>query len=102
MCIRDRTDREWSLAVGIGAQEKDADGTPENLSGKIKGVYPWGSQWPPTQNAGNYADMECQKQIPAEKIIAGYADGFPLTSPVMSFPPNELGIYCLLYTSRCV
>jgi CubicO group peptidase (beta-lactamase class C family) len=88
------TDREWSLAVGIGAQEPDAEATPENLSGKIKGVYPWG-QWPPTQNAGNYADLECQKQIPAEKIIAGYADGFPLTSPVMSFPPNELGIYDL-------
>ncbi|WP_395745259.1 serine hydrolase [Prosthecobacter sp.] len=89
------TDREWSLAVGIAAQEADAKTTPQSLSGQLKDVYPWGSTWPPSKGAGNYADIECQKQIPAEKIIAGYADGFPLTSPVMSFPPNALGIHDL-------
>jgi formylglycine-generating enzyme required for sulfatase activity len=34
-------------------------------------------------------------QYPNEKIVEGYADGFAITSPVMSFPPNALGIYDL-------
>ncbi|WP_395752212.1 serine hydrolase [Prosthecobacter sp.] len=89
------TDREWSLAAGLGAQETDSNATPEKLSGQLKHVYPWGDTWPPAQGAGNYADAECRKQIPAEKIIAGYTDGFALTSPVMSFPPNALGIHDL-------
>lgn len=88
------TDREWSLAVGIGDQEPTGT-EPEKLSGKIPGVYPWGIVWPPPRNAGNYADADCKTQIPAEKIIAGYTDGFALTSPVMSFPPNAAGIYDL-------
>lgn len=88
------TDREWSLAVGIGDQEP-AGIEPEKLSGKVPGVYPWGTEWPPTKGAGNYADADCKTQIPAEKIIAGYTDGFAITAPVMSFPPNAAGIYDL-------
>lgn len=89
------TDREWSIAVGIGEQETVANTTPESLSGRLKNIYPWGMQWPPITGAGNYADDECQKQIPAEKIIESYHDGFAITSPVMSFPPNALGIHDL-------
>ncbi len=86
------TDREWSIAVGIGAQEA-GEATPEKLSGKVKGVYPWGTAWPPTKGAGNYADSDCRKQLPREKIIESYTDGFAITAPVMSFPPNALGLY---------
>ncbi len=46
------TDHEWSLAVGLKGEnpneplkEKDA---------KIKGIYPWGIEWPPPKGAGNY------------------------------------------------
>ena len=89
------TDREWSIAVGIGDQEASSGVTPESLSGKVLGVYPWGKPWPPTNRAGNYADAEFKMQYPNEKIVEGYADGFAITSPVMSFPPNALGIYDL-------
>jgi CubicO group peptidase (beta-lactamase class C family) len=89
------TDREWSIAVGIGDQEPAAGVTPESLSAKVPAVYPWGRQWPPPKGAGNYADEACKTQFPNEKIVAGYADGFAITSPVMSFPPNELGIHDL-------
>ncbi|MEO6784812.1 MAG: SUMF1/EgtB/PvdO family nonheme iron enzyme, partial [Chthoniobacteraceae bacterium] len=89
------TDREWSVAVGIGDQEPAIGSTPESLSGKLAGVYPWGTQWPPTKGAGNYADADCKTQFPNEKIIEGYADGFAITSPVMSFPPNAAGIFDL-------
>lgn len=89
------TDHEWSLAVGIGAREATSGTTPESLSARIKGEYPWGLQWPPTKGAGNYADEDCRKRFPWEKTIEGYSDGFAVTAPVMSFPPNELGIYDL-------
>lgn len=88
------TDREWSIAVGIADREA-SNTTPEKLSGKIKDVYPWGTAWPPTKGAGNYADTDCKTQLPTEKIIATYTDGFAITSPVMSFPPNALGIHDL-------
>jgi len=89
------TDREWSLAVGIGEYEPATGATPESLSAKIKGVYPWGRQWPPVKGAGNYAEEDCRKRIQSGKTMDGYADGFAVTSPVMSFPPNELGIHDL-------
>lgn len=89
------TDREWSVAVGIGDDEPATGVTPESLSGQVPGVYPWGRQWPPPAGAGNYADAACQTQYPNEKIVGGYADGFAITSPVMRFPPNALGIHDL-------
>jgi CubicO group peptidase (beta-lactamase class C family) len=89
------TDREWSVAVGIGEYEPVSGATPESLSTKLKDVYPWGRQWPPIKGAGNYADEDCKKLFKSEKTVEGYADGFAVTAPVMSFPPNEFGIYDL-------
>ncbi|MBU6301062.1 MAG: SUMF1/EgtB/PvdO family nonheme iron enzyme, partial [Verrucomicrobia bacterium] len=75
------TDHEWSLAVGIGDRE-NATASPEEKDGKIEGVYPWGTQWPPPQGAGNYdASLAC--------------DRFDGTAPVGSFAPNQLGLYDL-------
>jgi CubicO group peptidase (beta-lactamase class C family) len=89
------TDREWSIAVGIGDREPATGTTPESLSGKLKDEYPWGRVWPPVKGAGNFADEDCHRQCPSEKTMEGYADGFSTTSPVMSFPPNALGIHDL-------
>ena len=89
------TDREWSMAVGIGEYELAMGATPESLSAKLKGVYPWGRQWPPVKGAGNYAEEDCRKSIQSEKTMQGYADGFAVTAPVMSFPANEMGIHDL-------
>jgi formylglycine-generating enzyme required for sulfatase activity len=88
------TDREWSFAVGIGNDEKATkDSTPDSLSRKIPDVFPWGNQWPPPKGAGNYADTTCKEKFPTLEIIAGYTDGYPTTSPVMSFKPNKFGLY---------
>jgi formylglycine-generating enzyme required for sulfatase activity len=43
------TDAEWSVAVGLG-QEKG--NTPEEKSGGVKDVYPWGKELPPPVGAG--------------------------------------------------
>ena len=93
------TDREWSIAVGIGSQElKDA--TPAELDRKIKNVYPWGGQWPPPNGYGNFSDetfldfCKRNKYKPGE-IIKGYMDGEIALSPMTAFPPNKLGIHDL-------
>jgi len=89
------TDREWSYAVGIGPKESTTSATPESLSGKIPDVYPWGAIWPPPPSAGNYADETFKAQFPMEDYLSGYNDGYRTTAPVMSFKPNDLGIYDL-------
>ena len=87
------TDREWSCAVGIG--EKEARDNAKALDGKVGSLWPWGSVWPPVKGAGNYADSSLKEKTSEFAIIEGYADGFPMLAPAMSFTPNELGIYDL-------
>jgi serine/threonine protein kinase len=72
------TDAEWSLANGLN----ETGNTPKERDSKIRGVFPWGKQWPPPLGAGNY-----------DEFIS--FDHFERTSPVGSFKPNALGIYDL-------
>ena len=88
------TDREWSYAVGIGEREPKGE-TPQALSQKIQGEYPWGREWPPPQGAGNFADASHKEAFTKDKCLEGYSDGFAATSPVTAFNPNRLGIYDL-------
>ena len=87
------TDREWSHAVGIGAME--GVGTPEQLSGRIVEHYPWGTAWPPPDHSENIADVSHAAKYPNAPFITGYDDGYTVTSPVMSYAPNSLGIHDL-------
>jgi len=86
------TDAEWSVAVGLG---EPTSGTPKDRDGKVQGVYPWGSQWPPPIGAGNYADLTAESQFKTWTAIEGYDDGYATTSPVGKFRPNRLGLYDL-------
>ena len=79
-------DEEWSAAIGL---KNEAGSTPEEKSGKIK-LYPWDipqkrdKSWPPPTGAGNYAGEEAKiGDWPSVfKVIEGYHDGYPRTSPV--------------------
>ncbi|MES2308358.1 MAG: SUMF1/EgtB/PvdO family nonheme iron enzyme [Verrucomicrobiota bacterium] len=71
------TDKEWSQAAGL----KPVDELTE-FSGDDATAYPWGKNWPPPPNCGNYS--------PHLQV-----DKFPYTSPVGTFPPNKLGLYDL-------
>jgi formylglycine-generating enzyme required for sulfatase activity len=73
------TDAEWSFAVDLN---EPAGGTPREKDGKIQGVYPWGTQWPPPKGAGNYS--------PGLQV-----DDYDYTSPVGSFAANRYGLYDL-------
>ncbi len=88
------TDREWSVAAGIGRDEKEAGGaTPRSLSDGVHNRYPWGRQWPPPAGAGNFADTAFKAKIPGMLSLGEYADGHATTAPVMSFAPDEQGLY---------
>ena len=91
------TDLEWSRAVGL---PPEAGSSPQGRSGQAKGVYPWGTQFPPPPNAGNYAGAELREpgadwptNLPT--LAGGFDDGFVRTSPVGKFTPNTLGFYDL-------
>jgi formylglycine-generating enzyme required for sulfatase activity len=80
------TDLEWSLALGL----QDEPGSyPSDRDGKIPDVFPWGNEWPPEPNSGNYNGQETGER----DAIIGYKDGFTHTSPVGSFPANQLGLF---------
>jgi formylglycine-generating enzyme required for sulfatase activity len=74
---------------------------------KIANVFPWGQQWPPPNDAGNYFGEE--RKTPAAlaalkaagydaakwTFIKRFNDGNVFTAAVGSFRPNKLGIYDL-------
>lgn len=70
-------DAEWSAAVGL---EGEVGGSPRDKNSKIKGAYPWGTQWPAPKGAGNYS--------PSLGV-----DDHEYTSPVGSFVANSFGLY---------
>ncbi|MCB1211129.1 MAG: SUMF1/EgtB/PvdO family nonheme iron enzyme, partial [Verrucomicrobiales bacterium] len=78
------TDAEWTAAVGTS-------------------TYPWGNQWPPPNNCGNYAGQELRGCTEAERailfkgysIIGGFSDRHKFTSSVGSYAANGLGIHDL-------
>ncbi len=91
-CYRLPTDAEWSVAVGLPTE---SGATPREKNVKIKGVYPWGREWPPPSGAGNYAGIEARDgDWPALRgIIESYRDAYARTSPVGSFKTNQYGLY---------
>jgi serine/threonine protein kinase len=91
------TDQEWSIAVGLGRDEKwKKDSTPATVE-KNQTDFPWGDKWPPPKGSGNYSDDSRKAKAPsaAAQYLENYEDGFPTTAPVMSFKPNKLGLYDL-------
>lgn len=89
------TDHEWSCAVGIGDKETASE-TPKSKDGKVP-AFPWGTGYPPPKNhLGNYWDSTAVKKGEAETTALGsYDDGHLLTSPVMTYPANKLGLHDL-------
>jgi formylglycine-generating enzyme required for sulfatase activity len=88
------TDAEWSRAAG---QADEAGDTPAARAAAMweDRRYPWGTDWPPPKDAGNFADASAAVELGPENVIAGYDDGMPFTAPVGSFSANPLGIHDL-------
>jgi formylglycine-generating enzyme required for sulfatase activity len=99
------TDHEWSCAVGIGDSE-DAEASPRSKDNGVADVFPWGKQWPPPDDAGNYFGEECNTAAALadlkaagvgwnSSVIVGFNDGKVFTASAGSFRPNGFGIYDL-------
>jgi formylglycine-generating enzyme required for sulfatase activity len=89
MSFRLPTDEEWSIAVGLPEQ---SGRIPEEKSKKIRDIYPWGTEWPPPTNGGNYSDS-INKRVYGAAFVPGIHDGFADTAPVGSFPSNQFGLF---------
>jgi hypothetical protein len=73
------TGDEWDSAVGFARKERGGSGG--------KSVrFPWGDNWPPMRQSGNYNFRHMQ---------AGRDDGFSFTAPVGQFMPVTGGFYDL-------
>ena len=70
------TDAEWSMAAGL---VNESGPTPEARDGKIKNEFPWGKQWPPPSDAGNYSATSGKRRV--------------ATLPAGSFKSNLTGLY---------
>jgi hypothetical protein len=83
------TDEEWSRAVGLPLERGE---TPSERNSRIRGIYPWGFDWPPPENIDNLANMTASRKANLENVIPGYEDRFSQLAPVAAFAPNERGI----------
>lgn len=84
-------DWEWSMAAGLYERN---NGSPEAKDGKLSG-YPWGKVWPPPAGTGNFAGEEANDADwpPTFRVIKGYRDDFPRTSPVGYFDRTGMGLF---------
>jgi formylglycine-generating enzyme required for sulfatase activity len=73
------TEAEWEWAARV-------NGDPASLM-----KFPWGDTLPPPPNHGNYADISAGGFL--GRVLADYNDGFMVSAPVASFPPNANGFF---------
>jgi len=72
------TEAEWALAIRYA-------GKPQAMR------FPWGTQWPPPRESGNFADRSALELVPS--ILPAYDDGYASTAPVGTFKANPIGIF---------
>jgi len=72
------TEAEWSFCA------REAGNTQPQR-------FPWDGTFPPRTVSGNYADESARAILP--RIINGYNDRFPVSSPAGAFPANRGGFY---------
>jgi formylglycine-generating enzyme required for sulfatase activity len=74
------TDAEWEWAARFAGQSAGLH-------------YPWGTEIPPPDRSGNYADVSAARLLPSTLVT--YDDGYPVSAPAGSFDPNSYGIFDL-------
>ena len=82
------TDEEWSRAVGLPL-ERGKD--PAERNGRIRGVYPWGYEWPPPRGVDNFADASALRLGTTAHVIPRYTDSYPSLASVNALQPGSKG-----------
>jgi len=70
------TEAEWTWVAKV-------------TSSQLERTYPWGNE-PEPRPVGNFAGQEIADELNFTLTIE---DGYPVTAPVGSFPPNDKGLY---------
>ncbi len=74
------TEAEWAWAARFASREEPM-------------IFAWGSELPPPDRVGNYADISARQLLPTTLVT--YNDGYSVSAPSGSFPANPLGIFDL-------
>lgn len=82
------TDEEWSRAVGL-PPERGKD--PAERNGRVRGIFPWGYEWPPPKGVDNFADESAARMGTTPTVIKGYQDRFPALAAVSALPVGTKG-----------
>ncbi|NQV86468.1 MAG: PEGA domain-containing protein [Woeseiaceae bacterium] len=72
------TEAEWVWAIRYADQP-------------LPRKFPWGKNWPPPKDGGNFADINARLLAPS--IVPNFDDGYASTAPVGSFKVNGMGIF---------
>ena len=83
---------EWLTACGV-----DIAGF-SNKPWPTEPWSPWGDEWPPPPEAGNFPGIEAavDSRRPPNWPIINRRDAFPRVAPVASYPPNGAGFFDML------
>lgn len=72
------SEAEWAYAARVAG-------------GPGRARYAWGTRYPPTGDAGNFADVSARGIVPV--VLNQYNDNFPVSAPVGRFPANPAGLF---------
>ena len=74
------TEAEWVYAARVAGRSDMAR-------------YPWGKEYPPKTDAGNFADAQIADTL--ANVVTGYNDGYRASAPVGSFSAQSAGFHDL-------
>lgn len=74
------TEAEWAWAARFAERETAL-------------VYPWGTELPPPDRSGNFADVSAADVLPTTLVT--YNDGFAVAAPSGSFAADAVGVFDL-------
>ncbi len=76
------TSLEWDVAAGLPSAHE----ITRTVTTAEPNDFPWGHEWPPPRDAGNYN---------SQRIVGAEGDEFKFTAPVGRFKPSPDGLYDL-------
>jgi formylglycine-generating enzyme required for sulfatase activity len=72
------TEAEWEYCAGFNRNQTELK-------------YPWGNRYPPSENAGNYADVAAKDLV--TNFLPSYDDRYAVSAPPAKFKKNALGLF---------
>ena len=78
------TEAEWTWAARTFSSQSGSEPQPQLR-------FPWGSNLPPPERHGNYADRAASALV--GRVVFGYNDNYAAAAPVGTYKANHRGLY---------